>query len=384
MDNMMHANEGRVDSELPIRQFLVWDLPLRLFHWSMVGVVTVAGVTGFLAPAWWLDIHVIAGYALTVLLGFRLAWGFFGGYYSRFKTFPLSRDGVLGHLRQVLRKKSPVFTGHNPVGALMIVVLLLALVALVISGLVTLGGQEKLGPLAFLTSYKIGHFTKEIHESAAWIVVWAIAIHLLGVIVETHFFKHRVIQAMITGKKVLAGDAPAPGNLKGSARGLILSFIVPVVLIAGGVGLADKTPAGWRALQFPAAYSGECGECHDLYHPSLRSAQAWQGLMAGLPDHYGEDASLGKKASESIATFLTANNAATFDTEVARRMGYKNTPSLRMTDTRRWQKWHRDIDGAVFHLRAVGSKVNCTACHADALSGRFDDAKIHLPTGDQK
>ena len=55
----------------------VWDLPLRLFHWAMVVAVVVAAITGFLTPEWWLDLHSVAGYALGVLLAFRLVWGVF-------------------------------------------------------------------------------------------------------------------------------------------------------------------------------------------------------------------------------------------------------------------------------------------------------------------
>ena len=101
----------------PVQAVMVWDLPLRLFHWAMVCVVAVAGVTGFLAPEWWLDVHVIAGYALTTLLVFRLVWGFAGSRYSRFRSFPLTPGGVVHHIRSLLHKKSPVHTGHNPVGS---------------------------------------------------------------------------------------------------------------------------------------------------------------------------------------------------------------------------------------------------------------------------
>jgi len=349
----------------------------------MVCIVAVAAVTGFLAPAWWLDVHVIAGYALAALLAFRLAWGFLGSHYSTFRTFPLSWDGVVEHLRLILRNKSPVYIGHNPVGALMIVILLVALVSLVVTGLITLGGQQKLGPLAFLTTYEIGHFSKDIHEIAAWGVVLAIAIHLAGVLVETRIFRHTIILPMITGRKALAGKWLIPKGRDVSARGVILSVLGVGVLVAGGTVLASRPPAGWRPLEFPAVYASECGDCHVAYHPSLRSAKAWRAIMAGLSDHYGEDASLGRKTAESITKFLTASAAETFDTTVAHRIGRKETASFRMTDTRRWKAWHKGIDASVFRRRAVGSKVNCNACHKDAPSGRFYAAEIHLPTGDQ-
>jgi len=383
MDYRLHSDPDRLAVEPPVKETLIWDLPLRLFHWSMVCVVTVAALTGFFAPVGWLDVHTVAGYALSSLLAFRLAWGFFGGHFSKFKTFPLSRDRVIKHLGQIIARKSPAHIGHNPTGALMIVVLLLGLIAVVLTGLVTLGGQEKLGPLAFITSYKIGHFSKELHEMAAFAVVGAIFIHLFGVFVETRVFKHRVIQAMVTGKKVTVGKFLIPKHRNGAPRGVILSLLVPAVLIAGGTVLANKTPAGWKLLEIPAVYASECGDCHSAYHPSLRSAGAWQAVMAGLPDHFGEDASLGQKTAGRISAFLQANSATTFDTKVARRVGRNDTKSLRMTDTPFWKKRHDEIDDAVFRMRGVGSKVNCNACHKDAMSGRFGDANIHVPTGDK-
>jgi len=384
MDFHLHSDPARVAAEPPAKETLIWDLPLRLFHWSMVCVVSVAALTGFLELTGWLDVHTIAGYALAALLAFRLIWGFFGGHFSRFRTFPLSRDGVIKHLGQVIAKKSPAHMGHNPTGALMIVVLLLGLIALVLTGLVTLGGQEKLGPLAFITSYKIGHFAKELHEIAAFAVVGAIFVHLLGVFIETWVFKHRVIQAMVTGKKATVGKWLIPKHRNASLRRVILSLCVPAALIMGGTVLANKTPAGWAPLEIPAVYASECGDCHSPYHPSLRSAGAWAALMTGLPDHFGEDASLGQKTASNISTFLQANSATTFDTKVARRVGRSDTASLRMTDTRFWKKQHDEIDDAVFRMQGVGSKVNCNSCHKDAMSGRFGDANIHVPTGDKK
>lgn len=384
MDKILYANERQVDSRPPEREVMVWDLPLRLFHWSMVGVVSVAAATGFFAPTWWLDVHVAAGYSLAVLLAFRLVWGFFGSYYSRFRTFPLSRDGLTWHLRQVLGKKSPAFLGHNPIGTLVIAVLLLTLVSLVVSGLLTLGGKEKLGPLAFMTTYNLGIFAKEFHGAAAGLLVGVVAVHLLGVVAETRIFRHRVVRAMITGKKVTLEDYPVSGNRQGLSGRLALSLMAPAALIAAGLMLSDKTPLGWRSLKFPAVYAGECGECHDAYHPSLRNAGAWRALVAGLSDHYGEDASLGKNATDSIGRFLENNGAGTFDTEVAHRVGRQDTASLRMTDSRFWRRRHREIDKSVFRMRAVGSKVNCNSCHMDARSGRFDNVKINPPTGDKK
>ncbi len=187
---------------------LVWDLPLRLFHWSLVVTVSLAAITGYVFEDLWLDLHAYVGYALLSLLAFRLVWGFVGSHYSRFGTFPLNRTEAIGHLKQFLRGRSEASTGHTPLGAWMIVVLLGLLAALSLSGLILWGGQENSGPLADFIGYRAGEAFEELHEILANFLMFAIVGHLLGVVVETYIFKHPLIQAMISGEKPLRGGAP--------------------------------------------------------------------------------------------------------------------------------------------------------------------------------
>ena len=103
-----------------------------------------------------------------------------------------------------------------------------------------------------------------------------------------------------------------------------------------------------------------------------------------LKCHYGEDASLEVETAAAIHRYLTANPAGRFDTEAAHRIGRVETPSLRMTDTPYWKRRHEDIAIPVYRQSNIGSKVNCNACHSDALTGRFDDSKIKIPDGGKK
>lgn len=356
----------------------IWDLPLRLFHWAMVAVVFVAAITGYFFEEWWLDIHVFAGYALTSLLVFRLIWGLVGSYYSRFSTFPLSKSGVQSHLKGLIRGKSPTYPGHNPVGAWMIVILLVSLSGLVLTGLIVWGGQENNGPLATVVGYQAGEWSEEIHEALAGILMAAIAVHLLGVIAETVLFKHPVINAMITGKK----DGLAPAEHRVSHIHSILGLVIFICVSTAFTYWVNAAPSPAQ-LAGPAntIYQQECGDCHPAYHPSLRTAQDWQSIMDGLSNHYGEDASLFPDTHAQISAFLVQHNATSFDTEVAHKIGRHTTASFRMTDTRYWQKKHDELSTRDFSHPSIGSKVNCNACHQDADSGRFDDAKIKLPKG---
>lgn len=357
----------------------VRDLPLRLFHWSMVACVAVAGVTGFLAPPKWLDVHVYAGYGLGLLLAFRIAWGGLGSHYSRFASFSLSLPAARDHLRAVFAKHTEDHAGHNPLGAWMIILLLVVLAIMVASGLVVLGGQEHQGPLAAWIGYQTGRSVKELHEFAAWVLLSAIAVHLLGVFVEVRVLRHPVLTAMVTGRKRgLAERVPAIARWT-SLKGAALFVGVAVALIGGGAMLA-AVPAG-QTVRYPAIYKSECGSCHAVYHPSLRTGQTWRRMIGELADHYGEDASLDAKTGAVISEFLNTNAAEKFETKVAWRIGRAEVPSLRMTDTGYWKRRHRDIAEAVFKSRAVGSKVNCNACHADAASGLFAIQAAEVPDG---
>lgn len=356
---------------------VIWDLPLRLFHWTMVASVLVAAVTGYFLPDWWLNVHAYAGYVLGALLIFRLIWGIVGSKYSRFNIFPLKTDQAKSHLTNLLKGRSAPYTGHNPVGAWMIVLLLACLAALVLTGLVVWGGQENNGPLSAVVGYKLGSFTEEIHEFFAGLLMTMIGIHLAGVLVETVIFKHRIVPAMIDGRKP-STEAEKPVTIWHNLFGglVFASVLAGFVYLAASAGVSQA-----KTAQLPEAYRQECGDCHSAYHPSLRTAQSWQAVMKRLSNHYGEDASLtGLKAAE-IAKFLMDNDANQFDTEAAHKIGRVDTPDDRMTETRFWRKKHDDFKPEAFKHKAVGSKVNCNACHKDAETGRFDDARIEVPKG---
>jgi len=264
---------------MPSEPKVIWDLPLRLFHWSMVITVLIAAVTGYFFEELLLDVHVYAGYSLGCLLVFRLIWGFIGSYYSRFHTYPLKTKDVTSHLKNLAHGKSKTHTGHNPVGAWMIVVLLSSLTFLVITGMVVWGGQENQGPLAHLIGFKVGDFTKDIHEFFANILMFAIAAHFIGVFVETVIFKHPLIKAMISGKKPTQ-DTQASVNIWHTVRGaLVFGLIIASVTYWGMTG-----PTSSLTKNVPSpVYQKECAECHLAYHPSLRTAANWQSIMDTLP-----------------------------------------------------------------------------------------------------
>jgi len=370
--------EAAVVNEKP-----VWDLPLRLFHWALAACIFVALWTGFIAPENWLDAHTYAGYGLCLLLPFRLIWGLVGGRYSRFSSFPLAWRQLVAHLKTIWAQRPAQWVGHNPAGSWMIIVMLILLALAALSGLVTLGGQENLGPLAGLISYRRGNDIGEIHELFAWAIVIAVGVHLAGVAVEILLSKAPLVRAMITGRKSV-DEGLADHNQPKASTGFWIAVAVIVVVLFEGYGLSTFPGDRWRPIGLNATYKSECGDCHHPHHPSLRSRDQWRRLLSALDNHFGEDASLSPRKMAEIGGFLGVNAAESFDTEVANRLGRIDTPTGRATETRYWMRRHRDLDEMIFKTKAVGSKVNCDACHTDAASGRFDDAAIALPKETKK
>ena len=360
----------------------VWDLPVRLFHWLLVASVAVALFTGFVAPEWWMGVHLVAGYLIVLLLVFRLAWGFFGPEYARIASLARATRRLPEHLRGLLMLRPPHHLGHNPAGAVMIFALFAVLTVLVVTGLLIQGGEEKQGPLAGITSYALGHDAKHVHLALVLLLLAMIAGHVTGVLVEGRLLRAPLIRAMITGWIPLpAGVRPPEGHRRArpwAAAAVLAAFgaVAGIILFQ----LARLPALGIPAMPVDQAWAAECGSCHQPFHPSLLPRSSWASLMANLADHFGEDASLPADRTAAIAAFLERYAGESWDTEAARRFAILSPADpLRITATPWWVAKHDDVPAALFASPAVKSRSNCQACHQDAASGRFDDQAIALP-----
>jgi cytochrome b len=369
-------------SEEPGRWVKVWDLPTRLFHWFLVLLVAAGVVTGFVAPEWWMGVHVWAGYGLVALMVFRLVWGVFGSEYSRVVSFIYPPRDTIEHLRGLLLLRPPHYVGHNPTGALMVFALTGVLIALVVTGLLALGGEEKQGPLATVIGYSVGSTAKRVHLWLTILLLAMIACHVAGVIMESVLGPDNLVRAMVTGWKKLPSAAPVP-----APRAARPALAVALLVVLAGTAAATLSwlsrippPAGLRALPLNATHQKECGACHYAFNPGLLPASSWTGLMIGLREHFGEDASLDDSTTKALASWLVENAAETFDTESAHRFRVVAPDDpYRISATPYWVRKHASIPADVFARPSIRSRVNCHACHRDAESGRYDDQAIAVP-----
>lgn len=371
------------DRRIQTRSVRVWDLPTRLFHWSLAGLVPATALIGWVGPKWMLGMHAVLGYAIAGLIALRLVWGVFGPETSRFASFPVRPRAALAYLKDLVRGRPPHHVGHNPAGAMMIYALLATIAALLLSGLAALGGVEKQGPLAGVVSYAVALAFTDLHAGLATVLFTLVGLHVAGVAVGSLVERQNLARAMVTGFKRLPGDTPLPRFT--SARPWLAALSVAVFL-AGASGalsaLAALPPRGVPDMPRHAAYTKECGDCHPAYHSSLLPAASWRAMMAGLADHFGEDARLPAATAADIGVFLQTYAAESWDTKAAHRFR-RVAPAepLRITATPFWKHTHADIAPALFKTKAVRSPGNCNACHRDADAGGFHGPMISIPQG---
>lgn len=174
----------------------VWDVLVRILHWSLVGGVAVAWFTRHAAGPW----HEWIGYAIATALALRLLWGFTGPGPARFARFVRGPGATLRYVRGLASGHAPRFVGHNPLGAWMILVLLLLLATITFTG--WLSTTDRYWGIAWVMN---------LHLWATWALLALVPLHLAGAIHASVKHRENLIAAMIHGRKrsPAADDIPA-------------------------------------------------------------------------------------------------------------------------------------------------------------------------------
>lgn len=165
---------------------LVWDVPVRVFHWLLVLCFAGAWITA--ESEHWRLVHVTLGYTMAGLVAFRVVWGLIGTRYARFASFVRGPGAVLGYLKSLIGRHPEHHTGHNPAGALAIVGLLVLIAITAASGFAT---YNELG----------GEWLEDLHEGAANAMMALVIVHVVGVVVSSFVHKENLVRAMFTGRK---------------------------------------------------------------------------------------------------------------------------------------------------------------------------------------
>lgn len=213
----------------------VWDAPTRLVHWLFVFCV---------AFSWWaaendrMDLHYWSGLTLLGLLVFRIYWGFAGPETSRFSKFVKGPGAVLGYLPKLLRPNYRAAFGHNPLGALSVTAILIALTTQVTLGLFAsdTDGLES-GPLSRYISYELSKDAGDLHEDFFNILLALIGLHIAAIVFYLIIKRTNLIGPMVTGKR-------RAENAEGPAVG-----IAPVPLWRLAIGVLLAVASVWLVLR---------------------------------------------------------------------------------------------------------------------------------------
>lgn len=210
----------------------IWDIPVRLFHWTLVVLVTVSCYTGLTGGFEEMDYHMKSGYAILTLVTFRVLWGIFGSYYARFATFVRGPGAVTSHVRALLKGKLVPHAGHNPLGALSVLSLLLVLLVQAGTGLFANDEIFTEGPLANLVSYDTSRTLTSIHKTNYWVIAGLVGLHVLAIAFYELANGERLLLPMITGKKRVEGQAPTVNLIWELGLALVLLGICAAAVYA--------------------------------------------------------------------------------------------------------------------------------------------------------
>jgi cytochrome b len=196
-----------------MQKILVWDWPVRLGHWLMVGGFIVAWLTS--ESETFRLLHVISGATVLAVAAFRLPWGFIGSRYARFVDFVRGPRAVKDYAAGLLKLEPAHHVGHNPAGGWAIVVLLgLG----ILTGLSGWANYNDIG----------GGLLEEVHEGLAVTMLAVVAIHVAGVLTGSLMHGENLVRAMLNGRK-----QGTPEDAIRSARPLAAAVLLAWVAAAG-------------------------------------------------------------------------------------------------------------------------------------------------------
>ncbi|RZS53200.1 cytochrome b [Sphaerotilus mobilis] len=197
------------------RRVRVWDLPTRLFHWTLLACVVGSIVTakvGGNATVW----HFRLGMATLALISFRLVWGLVGGRWSRFASFIYGPAAVLRYLRGQPRPGEHFEVGHNPLGSLSVFGLLGILAVQVATGLVADDEIASAGPLISFVSGAVSSTATAWHKTGGqWLIFGLVGLHVAAIVFYRLRKRVDLVGPMLHGDKLLDADVPDTGDTAG-------------------------------------------------------------------------------------------------------------------------------------------------------------------------
>ncbi len=210
-----------------MRRMKVWDLPVRLFHWAIVVLIFAAWLTQYLNR---MDLHMWVGESILSLLLFRLVWGFVGSDTARFTGFLRSPMAALRHLARLPRREPDHEVGHNAAGGWMVLLMLALIAVQTATGLFSSDEDVTEAPLMHLISQDQSNRLSYIHDLNFKAIEAVIVLHVLAIAVYALLKRQNLLRPMVTGTKLMPGDAAAPRLVSPVWAVMVLAVAVGVVV----------------------------------------------------------------------------------------------------------------------------------------------------------
>jgi cytochrome b len=200
IDAIADGNSSAVTSARHTAELKIWDLPTRVFHWLLVLSFAAAYVTNWLGVSYF-TYHLWAGYFVVILLVFRILWGIVGTHHAQFINFVRHPLESVKYAFQLAKGKSKSYPGHNPLGALMVLTLLLVLLLQAVTGLFANDEIFNIGPLYGYISHELSLKLTAVHKELFYWILGAVVLHVAAVLFYVLVKRENLVKAMVTGKK---------------------------------------------------------------------------------------------------------------------------------------------------------------------------------------
>lgn len=207
----------------------VWDMCLRLFHWSLAVLFALSAFSAFQDKfGMYADMHFYAGYTILILLVWRFIWGFWGSETARFSHFVGSPTAAIKHLRAMITGAPYSEVGHSPLAGYSVLLMLLLLLAQAMMGLFATDGMIFSGPLSRDVSGAMSSDLTKWHKLLGLMLIYLIGLHIFVICLYGFVKKANLVWPMIVGSARICAGQSAP-TMRSNWLGLLL------FILAGGV-----------------------------------------------------------------------------------------------------------------------------------------------------
>lgn len=216
------------------KKIRVWDLPVRIFHWTLVLMFCISWITAKLGGNA-MEYHMWSGYVILWLVLFRVLWGLMGSETARFSQFLHGPVSVLSYVRTLFKAEHKQSIGHSPLGGWSVITLLLLLATQTISGLFANDDIANEGPLYHLVRKATSNLLSVVHQYSFNVLLGLVTLHVAAIIFYRVKYRDNLLVAMLTGDKLAA-----PSAIETRQSSITLAIVIASISAIVVYGVVNK------------------------------------------------------------------------------------------------------------------------------------------------